>query len=115
MIRTILSWLRGPLTASTEADFETHRSITPRLSTGTEQHIATLHVAADGTMEVLPSLLEGARTEADRILTIEARCYNPETRRALTRHFYGRVGSRFVREPQCLNCNHPNPAMVVAE
>lgn len=84
MIRTILAWLRGPLTASTEADFEPPRDY-----------------------------LAEARTEADRILTIEARCYNPETRRALTKHYFGRAGTRFVREPRCLNCGAANPAMVV--
>ena len=59
--------------------------------------------------------LAEARIEADRILTIEARCYNPETRRALTKHYFGRVGTQFVREPQCLNCGAANPAMVVAQ
>ena len=86
MIRTILAWLRGPLVASTEADFEGPRDF-----------------------------LAEAREDADRLITVEARCYNPETRRALTRHFYGRVGSQHCREPQCLNCGAPNPAMVASK
>ena len=79
MIRTILAWLRRPITASTEADYAMPRDY-----------------------------LAEARSEADRILTIEARCYNPETRRALTRHFYGRIGTAHFREPRCLNCGAEN-------
>ena len=89
MIRTILAWLRGPLAASTEADY-----------------------AGPGEDGPLHDYLAEARSEADRILTIEARCYNAETRRALRAHFYGR---KEKREPRCLNCGTPRPSLVVAE
>ena len=79
MIRTILAWLRRPITASTEAGYAMPRDY-----------------------------LAEARSEADRILTIEARCYNADTRRAMRAHHYGR---RDKRGPQCLNCGAKNPSM----
>ena len=85
MIRTILAWLRGPLAASTEADY-----------------------AGPGEDGPLHDYLAEARSEADRILTIKPRCYNAKTRRAMRAHHYGR---RDKRGPQCLNCGAKNPSM----
>ena len=66
--------------------------------------------STEADYEMPRDYLAEARTEADRLITVEARCYNPETRRALRAHFYGR---KEKREPRCLNCGNPKPAMVV--
>ena len=100
MIRTILSWLRGPIVASTEADYAL-----PMENPALRDYLAEARADAAGDPVTLP----------ERVTLLEWPCWNDETKRGLTRHFYGRVGTRFVREPQCLNCGNPNPAMVVAK
>lgn len=105
MIRTILSWLRGPIVASTEVDYA-----------GPRDYVAEARAETRGLVTV-GHTPDGAPIEypAARTALLIYPCWNEETRRGLTRHFYGRVGSRFVREPQCLNCGKQNPSMVGAK
>ena len=78
MIRTILAWLRGPLTASTDADWTYE---------GPE----------------LPNLLRPAN-----VIEFTYPCWNEESKRGFRKHYFGRIGTEHAREPRCLNCGAEN-------